>query len=139
MVDFPAHDLMNTKLNSVFIKIAEISSNNKKFEIGGYVTKDWDVVPYESLHPHDQFYAPPVDFYLDIINKKNDILFCFHSHLESEDASESDLKFIKTYEIPSVIYIINSNTFLSVNKQYEEDRFSWNPQGFWQKTLLCES
>ena len=78
------------------------------------------------MHLHSHIYAPPYDFYLDIINFKNDILFCFHSHINNEKVSENDLKFIKVYNLDSLIYIIDSKKFLSVNTKYEKNYFSWD-------------
>lgn len=135
MVDFPVQDHMNTELNDIYSKIALYCKKNDPFESGGYVLKDFSIFYFQSSHLHSEFYAPPFEFYLDIINKKEDILFTFHSHISTASVSESDLKFIKTYEISSLIYIINSNEFLSVNTEYEEDRFSWSSQGFWQKAI----
>tara|TARA_E500000305_G_scaffold109324_2_gene113997 strand:- start:545 stop:913 length:369 start_codon:yes stop_codon:yes gene_type:complete len=117
---------MNTELNKVYDKIACNSIKNDPFESGGYVKKDFSITFFQSVHLHSHIYAPPYDFYLDIINFKNDILFCFHSHINNEEVSENDLKFIKVYNLDSLIYIIDSKKFLSVNTKYEKNYFSWD-------------
>lgn len=127
MEDFPALDLTNIELADVYDKISKYCLDKRDYETGGIVKKDLSVSFFEPIAKHEAVYLPDFDFYLEVINNKKDILFCFHSHLQNDDASEEDLKFIKVYNIPSLIYIINSNKFLSVNTRYEKSRFSWPP------------
>lgn len=125
----PGQDPMNTELKDVYNEIAVRCSENASIETGGYVDKDLNVCFFDSIVESPDFFIPPHSFYLDIINRKEDILFCFHSHIYNANASEEDIKFIKIYNIPSLIYIIKDSEFLSVNTKYEEDRFSWDIEG----------
>jgi proteasome lid subunit RPN8/RPN11 len=130
---------MNTGLDNIYKEIAQYCKKNNSYETGGYVKKDNSIIFEDSLFPSPDFYLPSESFYLNIINKKQDILFCFHSHLVKSFVSESDLKFIKMYNIPSLIYIIKDNTFLSVNTDYEKCYFSWNIKGFWEEAKKSKS
>ena len=128
MADFPEQDHSNTELKKIYSQISSHCLKNYPFESGGYVKKDFSVHFFDSIKPSCFFYLPNHLFYLDIINNKKDILFAFHSHVSFEDASKEDLKFIKLYNIDSVIYIMNSRKFLSVNTRYEKSYFSWSTE-----------
>lgn len=119
-------DLMNTEHNFLYTKIAKYCHRNDPFEAGGYVNKNFDIKYFEPLELNSNFFVPGPDFYLDIINKKDDILFCFHSHLFSDELSESDLNFVEVYDLPILVYVLDKHKFLSVNNKNERDSFLWN-------------
>lgn len=126
MADFLAQDHLNIELKNVYAEIKNYCRKKYPFESGGYVTKDFKLHFFDSVKDSCLFYLPKHNFYLDIINKKDTILFAFHSHVSFKDASEEDLKFIKLYDISSLIYIMNSDLFLSVNTRYEKSYLSWS-------------
>jgi len=99
---------MNTELTKVYEKIRNYCRNRSTYESGGHVYKNYDIDFFEPVEKHESCYLPNIEFYMNLINKKEDILFSFHSHLEETQPSEEDISFIRVYNINSLIYILKS-------------------------------
>lgn len=122
---FLGQDLTSIEANKIFGKIKKICLQHYPFESGGYVTKNLEIKFFKSVRFSCFYYLPDFNFYLDVLNKKSEIYFTFHSHLSYDEPSDNDIKFIKVYGIDSLIYIMNQDKFLSVNTKYERNYFSW--------------
>lgn len=126
MVDFQEHDHIIIKHKSLFIKIKNLLIQQYPFESGGLVDKDLNILYYPSVDNDCHSYTPPPQFFVDLVKKS--ILFSFHSHLHILNPSDEDIFFLKSYDVPIIIYSLNNKSFLSVNTNNEASRFTWSTQ-----------
>lgn len=123
MVDFLEQDLSIIKHKNLFKSIKKFLLQKYPFESGGLVDQDLNILYYQSIYDSCHSYFPPPQFYVDLVKKP--ILFSFHSHLHLLKPSEEDIFFLKSYDIPIIIYSLNYNRFLSVNINNETSGFTW--------------
>lgn len=123
------HTAVFRELGRTITKFSVFSSIKKEllraypFESGGLVYKTGEIRVFHSLQNNCLSYYPSNEFFVSIIKDKP--LFCFHSHLHLPKPSNEDLFFLKSYELPLIIYSLNYDCFSSVNIRGEEDYLTW--------------
>lgn len=123
MEDFRALGLITTRHKKLFAEIKKLLLRKYPFESGGLVDFDLNILHFSSKKDNCLTYYPPDEFYLSLI--RNKYLFCYHSHLHILRPSEDDLFFIKNYDLPLIIYSLNFDKFLSVNRYNETNCLTW--------------
>lgn len=124
LADFLGLDRLTIKHKTILVDIKRILLSKYPFEHGGLVNHNLEIIEYKSTSLDCHNYIPPQEFFISLVRNKH--LFSFHSHLNLVEPSENDLFFIRNYNLPIIIYSLNFDLFLGVNKENEKYRLSWN-------------